>query len=201
MAEDKQVAEVTPAKSSDSKSALIIAVLVLNCVLMGVVAFFQFQIHKKQATEPSIQELVKAAVHQEGGAAAGGGHGEAAKPEGGHGGGEPPAIGGSESKETQGILFPLDGFTANLAQGDGPRRYVRLEAVLKFSQDSNEEEFKAKKPQIRDRIISLLNSKKPEDLLKVEGKTYLKEEIKSAINSFLVDGKVLDVFYVGFQIN
>ena len=119
-------------------------------------------------------------------------------------GGGPAAgqgCGGEAAPETQGILFPLDGFTANLAQGDGPRRFVRLEAVLKFSQDSNEEEFKAKKPQIRDRIISLLNSKKPEDLLKVEGKTYLKEEIKSAINSFLVDGKVLDVFYVGFQIN
>ena len=201
MAEDKQAApeSAAPAKSGDSKGALLIAVLVLNCVLMGVVAFFQYQIHKKQTTEPSIQELVKAAVHNEGGEGkAEGGHGEA-KAEGGHG--ETPAIGGEETSETQGILFPLDGFTANLAQGDGPRRYVRLEAVLKFSQDSNEEEFKAKKPQRRDRIISLLNSKKPEDLLKSEGKTYLKEEIKSAINSFLVDGKVLDVFYVGFQIN
>lgn len=199
MAEEKQAASeaAAPAKSGDSKGALLIAVLVLNCVLMGVVAFFQFQIHKKQSTEPSIQELVKAAVHKEGGEAKGEG--------GGHGGGEKdkdvPPIAGEATAETQGILFPLDGFTANLAQGDGPRRYVRLEAVLKFSQDSNEEEFKAKKPQIRDRIISLLNSKKPEDLLKAEGKTYLKEEIKSAINSFLVDGKVLDVFYVGFQIN
>ena len=197
MAEEKQAApEATaPAKSGDSKGALLIAVLILNCVLMGVVAFFQFQIHKKQSTEPSIQELVKAAVHKEGGEAKGEG-----------GGGEKdnkdvPPIAGEAGAETQGILFPLDGFTANLAQGDGPRRYVRLETVLKFSQDSNEEEFKAKKPQIRDRIISLLNSKKPEDLLKAEGKTYLKEEIKSAINSFLVDGKVLDVFYVGFQIN
>jgi len=200
MAEEKQTpVEESAPKNGNSKNALIIAVLVINCILMGVVAFFQFQIHKKQSTEPSLQELVKAAHKEEGAGEGGGGHGEA-KPAGAHGG-EPPAIGGEAKSENQGILFPLDGFTANLAQGDGPRRYVRLEAVLKFSQDSNEEEFKAKKPQIRDRIISLLNSKKPEDLLKVEGKTYLKEEIKSAINSFLVDGKVLDVFYVGFQIN
>ena len=27
------------------------------------------------------------------------------------------------------------------------------------------------------------------------------EEVKAAINSFLVDGKVIDVFYVSFQIN
>ena len=197
MAEEKQApAEISPVKSATNKSALIIAVLIVNCILMGVVAFFQFQIHQKQTKEPSIQELVKVAVEKEGG-----GHGEA-KAEGKPAAeGETPAIGGEAKTEEQGILFPLDGFTANLAQGDGPRRYVRLEAVLKFSKDSNEEEFKAKKPQIRDRIISLLNSKKPEDLLKVEGKAYLKEEIKSAINSFLVDGKILDVFYVGFQIN
>jgi flagellar FliL protein len=106
-----------------------------------------------------------------------------------------------EAKQEDGILFPLDSFTANLAQGDGPRRYVRLNAVLKFSKDSNEEEFKVRKPQIRDTIISILNSKRPEDLLKVEGKNYLKEEIKAAINTFLVDGQVIDLYYVGFQIH
>ena len=106
-----------------------------------------------------------------------------------------------EAKKEDGILFPLDGFTANLAQGDGPRRFLRLQAVLKFSKSSNEQEFKSRKPQIRDAIISTLNTKRPEDLLKLEGKNFLKEEIKAAINSFLVDGHVIDVFYVGFQIN
>jgi flagellar FliL protein len=46
-----------------------------------------------------------------------------------------------------------------------------------------------------------LNTKRPEDLLKKEGKLYLKEEIRTAINSFLIDGNVVDVFYIGFQIN
>ncbi len=97
--------------------------------------------------------------------------------------------------------MPLEPFTANLAQGEGPRRYVRLEAVLKFSKSSKEEEFKAKQPQIRDAIISILNAKRPEDLLKQEGKEFLKEEIKAAVNSFLLDGNVEDIFYVGLQIN
>jgi len=79
--------------------------------------------------------------------------------------------------------------------------FVRLNAVLKFSSSSKSEEFEARKPQIRDTIISILNSKRPEDLLKKEGKVYLKEEIKASINSFLIDGKVVDIFYVGFQIN
>ena len=37
--------------------------------------------------------------------------------------------------------------------------------------------------------------------LKREGKEYLKEEIKSAINSFLIEGNVVEVYYVAFQIN
>ena len=98
-------------------------------------------------------------------------------------------------------LLPLDPFTVNLAQGDGPRRFVRLNAVLKMDDKSKSEEFEARKPQIRDTIIGILNSKRPEDLLKREGKTYLKEEIKTAINSYLIDGRVVDIFYIGFQIN
>ena len=98
-------------------------------------------------------------------------------------------------------LLDLETFTVNLAQGDGPRRYVRLQAVLKMSEDSDSTEVEARKPQIRDTVISILNSKRPEDLLKKDGKLYLKEQVKSAINAYLIDGKVIDVFYVGFQIN
>jgi len=98
-------------------------------------------------------------------------------------------------------LLPLDSFTVNLAQGEGPRRYVRLDAVLKMSDDAKAPEFEARKPQIRDTIISILNTKRADDLLKKEGKTYLKEEIKASINSFLVDGRVEDIYYISFQIN
>src|SRR5690606_5077333 len=98
-------------------------------------------------------------------------------------------------------LLQLEGFTVNLAQGDGPRRYLRLDAVLKMSDDAKKEEFEARKPQIRDTIISILNTKRADDLLKREGKDYLKEEIKSSINSYLIDGRVEDVYYISFQIN
>jgi flagellar FliL protein len=74
-------------------------------------------------------------------------------------------------------LLPLDSFTVNLAQGE------------------------ARKPQIRDTIISILNTKRAEDLLKKEGKSFLKEEIKASINAFLVDGSVEDIYYISFQIN
>ena len=151
--------------------------LILNTAVILGVAYFQFTMYREQKRQvPGIQEIVASEAQGEKGTA-----------------GDP--------KELEGRLFALDRFTANLAQGDGPRRFVRLNMVLKFSKDSKEEEFKARKPQIRDTIINILNSKRPEDLLKIEGKNYLKEEIKSTINSFLLDGHVMDVFYIGFQIN
>ena len=151
--------------------------LIFNTVAVLGVAYFQLMMYQKQRQEaPSIQEIVASGAQENEGLL-------------------------GNDRKIEGILFALDRFTANLAQGDGPRRFVRLNLVLKFSKDSKEEEFKARKPQIRDTVINILNSKRPEDLLKVEGKNYLKEEIKSTINSFLLDGHVMDVFYIGFQIN
>ena len=177
--ETTQIAsEGSPAGSSGIYPLLLI-VLILNIALMGVVAFFQYSSHTKEVARLTAEHIEKSA--------------------------EAIAVGADDetgaAKEEKGILERLDGFTANLAQGDGPKRYVRLNAVLKFSDDSKPEEIKARVPQIRDTIISILNTKRPNDLLKVEGKNYLKEEIKAAINTFLVNGNVIDIFYMSFQIN
>ncbi|MCO4792728.1 MAG: flagellar basal body-associated FliL family protein [Bacteriovoracaceae bacterium] len=184
MADDDVTANVEDAGGADKKasggSPLLTLLVLLNTVMMGAVAWFQYQSHLAESTKPTLQDIVKAEMEK------------ATE-------GSPDDSG--EAREEDGALFPLETFTANLAQGDGPRRFVRLNAVLKFSKSSSEEEFKARKPQIRDAIIRTLNSKRPEELLKVEGKNYLKEEIKAAINAFMVDGHVIDVFYVGFQIN
>ncbi len=174
--------EETPENEPVSgKNPLLTLLVLLNTLMVGGVAYFQYNLHVKMAQEPSVKDVIAA---------------EMSKAAEGTEGAET-----GEAKEEDGILFPLEGFTANLAQGDGPRRFVRLKAVLKFSKTSSEDEFKSRKPQIRDAVISTLNSKRPEDLLKLEGKNFLKEEIKAAINSFLIDGSVVDVYYVGFQIN
>ncbi len=184
MAEENEQMEVQPPanKVASAKNPLLTILVILNTVMLGAVAYFQFMSHKKLAASPSIRDVVKA---------------EMKKVTGEDGQVEDTG----EAQVDDGKLFQLDGFTANLAQGDGPRRFVRLNTVLKFSKESNEEEFKRRKAQIRDSIITTLNGKRPEDLLTVQGKNFLKEEIKAAINSFLVDGHVIDVFYVSFQIN
>ncbi|EQC48933.1 flagellar basal body-associated protein FliL [Bacteriovorax sp. BSW11_IV] len=166
-----------------SKNPLLTIVMILNCILLGVIAYMQFENHKKLSSMPSISELV-AEANKEATKA------DDMKSETG------------EAVEMAGKLFPIEGgFTANLAQGDGPRRFVRMNLVLRMSVDSDDNEVKQRKAQIRDSIITILNSKRPEDLLKVQGKEFLKEEIKAAINSFLVKGSIVDVYYVSFQIN
>lgn len=181
---EEEIKELT-IQEPGGKNPLLLVVLLLNTIVMGGVGYMQFTSHQKMMTQPSVADLVDKRLNESVGE-----DGEV----------QPEDKLGLKAEE-DGLLLPLDGFTANLAQGDGPRRFVRLNAVLKFSKQSQEEEFKARKPQIRDSIISILNAKRPSDLLKREGKEYLKEEIKAAINTYLVDGKVIDVFYVGFQIN
>ena len=174
--------DTTTSAAPAPKNPLVAILLVVNMLGMGAIAFFQYQFMQLEAKRPDLTHLLK----EQG----------------------DPALSGdaaSEAKETEVVkkenLLPLETFTVNLAQGDGPRRYVRLDAVLKMSDEAKPAEFEARKPQIRDTIISILNAKTPEDLLKKDGKNYLREEIKAAVNSFLVDGQVVDVFYIGFQIN
>jgi flagellar FliL protein len=177
--ENENTAAPTKPKAGGEKNPLVAVLLILNMIAMGTVAFFQYKFMEMEANRPDLTQILKES-----------GIDPAIKDE--------SAVVEEVSKEN---LVSLATFTVNLAQGDGPRRYVRLNAVLKMSTESQIIEVEARKPQIRDTIISILNSKRPEDILKRDGKLYLKEQIKSAINSFLIDGKVVDVFYIGFQIN
>lgn len=174
--EEGAAAAEGPAVNS-GKNPLLVVLLLVNTLLIGFLAYLQWVQHKKLASMPSVKDIMKADMKQKGSKKVG------------------------AARKIDGKLFPLETFTANLAQGDGPRRFLRLNTVLKFNKSASEKEFKSRKPQIRDVIINILNSKRPSDLLNQEGKNYLKEEIKAAINTFLIDGHVMDVYYVGFQIN
>ena len=182
MADDNSNEGFQAKDGAPSSNPLLIILLVVNILFMGIIAFLIYKSHSERASEPSVKDVIAAELKAQKEA-------------------EEEIAESGMAKEDEGILFHLVSYTANLVKGKGPRRFIWLKHVLKFSKKSNEEEFKGRKPQINDAIISLLNSKRPDDLLKVEGKNYLKEEIKASINTFLVDGEVIDVYYVGFQIN
>lgn len=197
LAEENKTADQEGSSAPSGKNPLLVVLVLVNTLAVCAIGFFQFQNHKKLnsvTTAADVMQQQLAAGEHGGGEAAGGegGGGE-------HGGGAAGAA--KEAPKADGLMYPIDPFTANLAQGDGPKRYIRISLVLKFTKDTKKEEVDARKPQISDAIISMLNAKKPEELLKREGKEYLKEEIKTAINNFLTDGHLEDIYYVGFQIN
>ncbi len=200
MAEENKTADQEGSSATSGKNPLLVVLVLVNTLAVCAIGFFQFQNHKKlnsvtTAADVMQQELA-GGEHGGGEAAAGGEHGAPAAA-GEHGG----AAGATPAVKTDGLMYPIDPFTANLAQGEGPKRYIRISLVLKFTKDTKKEEVDSRKPQISDAIISMLNAKKPEELLKREGKDYLKEEIKTAINNFMIDGHLEDIYYVGFQIN
>lgn len=200
LAEEKKTDDQEGSAATSGKNPLLVVLVLVNTLAVCAIGFFQFQNHKKlnsvtTAADVMQQQLAGGEHAEGGGEAAGGEHGA---PAGEHGA---PAAGGASSVKTDGLMYPIDPFTANLAQGEGPKRYIRISLVLKFTKDTKKEEVDSRKPQISDAIISMLNAKKPEELLKREGKDYLKEEIKTAINNFMIDGHLEDIYYVGFQIN
>lgn len=186
LAEDKKIPEQDDSKAGSGKNPLLIVLVAINTIAVLAIGFFQFQNHKKLTSVTTAADVMQQQLAAEGAAGTVEGGAEGAPK--------------TETKQ-EGLLYPIDPFTANLAQGDGPRRYIRISLVLKFTKETKKEEVDARKPQISDTIISMLNAKKPEELLKREGKEYLKEEIKTSINNFLVDGHLEEIYYVGFQIN
>lgn len=206
MAEDKAAAPApeaaAPAPGVNPK--MLMSILGLNLIVMLAVVAVLFLGQKKKEGTESIEQVASGAAHEGGGehgapaaegAKGGGEHGEKKGGEHGEGGGE--AAGPSKSDVR---FFSAGDFTANLS-GPTSTHYVKVNVNLEMAKDLEEDEMKKRKPQIRDRIISLLNGKKPGDLQTVEGRNFLKEEIKTVVNGFLQSGKIEGVYFSTFIIN
>src|SRR3990167_6978331 len=112
MADEKAKEEVAEAPQASGKNPLVAVLLVVNIAALGTVAFFQYKFMEMEAKRPDLTQLMKEGAEAQSTEAAA----EAATVE-------------KVKKEN---LVSLDGFTINLAQGDGPRRFVRLNTVLKM---------------------------------------------------------------------
>jgi flagellar basal body-associated protein FliL len=200
-------ADAPPAAGGGGASKIGAALAVVNLLLtlgIGGVVFTQFQKDKKKESVADIQE------HADAPAAEGGEHGEAKKEEG-HG--EKPAEaaagehGGGEHGEKPAAkpgpkVVSLDQFTVNLSTSPGtPARFARVIIAIELPSEETATELTQKTPQVRNAVIDLFNSKRPTDLQTGEGRNFLKEEIKNALNSFLITGKVKGVFFSNFQVS
>ena len=106
----------------------------------------------------------------------------------------------SPKKEQVKATLPLEPFLVNLAD-TGENRFVKTTFHLGLAEEPKEENKGGVAiAAIRDSIISLLSSKKAEQILTPEGKDMLRQEIRSRVNAVSPKTKVLEVYIVDFVI-
>jgi flagellar FliL protein len=87
-----------------------------------------------------------------------------------------------ESKPS--IFLPLEQFTVNLQPEEG-QQFLQTAMTLKVSEQDISDAIKAQMPEVRNRLLLLLSSKKPSELSSVEGKNKLIEEIQREVEAVL----------------
>jgi len=167
-AEKEEKAEETPKKS---KKMLFIIIGVVVLALGGAGAFFALSGGKKAEGEEG-EEAEEEEAAAEHGSEGGGGHGEVA-----------------------GSIVPLEPFIVNLqVKGSFLKTVIQLE----FGDPGQPGTFEADLPKVRDSIIRTLSSKQAQDILSIEGKERLREEVKNSVNNAIGSEDVVNVFFTEF---
>jgi flagellar FliL protein len=112
----------------------------------------------------------------------------------------PKFMGGGDKKaevKDEGVMFTLEPFVVNLNDAGGPK-FLKVSIQLELANATLMDKAKAKAPQIRDAVITLLTSKSSESLFPPEGKLQLKDEINARMNQILGTGSVKNVYLTDF---
>lgn len=168
-AEKKAEAAAAPAEGAPKKKKglllIIVGVVVLLVAGGGGAAFMMMNKHDKKAQHAKADKHDKAdGEHEEGG------EDDASGDEGGD---------GKDKKKTP-IFYTMEPFVVNLA-GDS-QHYLQVGVDLKLSKDEFIEKIKVVIPEIRNEVVLLLSSKQMEDLASMDGKNYLRAQIRKAAN-------------------
>lgn len=160
---------------------IIIGVVALLLIIVIVVALLAFSGggEEEQAAAPQMSAAAAAP-----GAAAGAGAGGNTR----------------ASKLKIGPIYPLDQFIVNLMTSGGGKRYLKTSIGMEISIAEMTPELDMKRDVIRDTIIGVMSAKTFEEIQTEKGKRRLKDELIERINEFLVDGRVVDLYFNEFVI-
>jgi len=166
---------------------------------MVAILFISFQKEKKKPAIEDISTADKTAETEKGGKEGEKGK-EGKEAKAGEGKeGEKGKEGDKKKSADYGKMVTLEQFTVNLSTpGSVNPKFVRVNISLEVPTEDTESEVNSKMPEVRNVIIDLFNSKRPQDLATAEGRDYLKDEIKNAINGFMVSGKIRGVYFTNF---
>ena len=98
-----------------------------------------------------------------------------------------------------GKLFPLDTFIVNLADQERSR-YLRVTMDLELLAPADSEKLNQRLPQVRDRILMLLPSKRFADIASTEGKTALRDEMIGKLNGLFPGTVIKNIFFTEFVV-
>jgi len=82
----------------------------------------------------------------------------------------------------------------------GQLRYLKITLHVETNQEKVNEEYEKRLPQLRDAILIILSGKNYKDIIDSEGKTSLREEIKTRMNQLLVGLKVQNIYFTEFVV-
>lgn len=102
------------------------------------------------------------------------------------------------------VFLPLESFTVNLQPGDGGEQFLQTNLTLQVADQAQADLLKAYMPNVRSRLLLLLSSKKPAEVLSVDGKNKLTQEILEIFKEPLMPGGpkagVKNVLYTSFVV-
>jgi len=87
-------------------------------------------------------------------------------------------------KQSPSVFFPLETFTVNLVPEFGDQ-YLQVEMTLKVSGQDIIDEVKKRMPEVRNRVIMILSSKRASELTTVSGKSALAESLNVQLNMLI----------------
>ena len=98
-----------------------------------------------------------------------------------------------------GPIFSLETFIVNLAD-EGGKRYLRMTIDLELDSEELEGEVKKRLPQVRDSVLTILPTKRFDDISSAKGKTALRDQMLERINGLLTRGKVTNIYFKEFVV-
>jgi flagellar FliL protein len=98
-----------------------------------------------------------------------------------------------------GTIHPLGNFVVNLLD-PGNVRYVNCRIEVEVEDQATVKEITARDALFKDAVISLLGNQTYEDLLGIEGKAQLREELMVRFNRMLPSGQIARVYITEFVV-
>ncbi len=104
------------------------------------------------------------------------------------------------SSDTEvGVMVELQPFVVNLADPKA-KHFLKASITIELQDDKAKEEAEKLMPRIRNDILMLLSSQTLEDVISIEGKVRLKDEITARLNRIIGQGKLKNVYFSQFVV-